>query len=82
MKTTVEIADDLLRAAKKAANDEGVSLNQLIDEGLRTRLGGPYAGFGSRAALYENRDDFSTRSRQRWKKGQPGARYIVNPVSR
>ncbi len=58
MKTTVEIDDDLLRAAKKAAIDDGVSLKQLIEEGLRTRLGGPYAGFESRGALYENWDDF------------------------
>lgn len=38
MKTTVEIDDELLKAAKKAAIDEGVSLKQLIEEGLRERL--------------------------------------------
>jgi hypothetical protein len=38
MKTTVEIDDDLLRAAKRAAIDEGVTLRQLIEDGLRNRL--------------------------------------------
>lgn len=38
MKTTVEIDDALLKAAKKAAIDEGVTLKQLIEEGLRERL--------------------------------------------
>ena len=38
VKTTVEIDDALLKAAKKAAIDEGVTLRQLIEEGLRERL--------------------------------------------
>jgi len=39
MKTTVEIADGLLREAKKRAVDEHKSLRALIEEGLRLRLG-------------------------------------------
>ncbi len=39
MKTTVEIADDLLREAKRRAVDERRSLRALIEEGLRLRLG-------------------------------------------
>ena len=38
MKTTVEIDDELLKAAKRAAIDEGVTLRQLIEEGLRHRM--------------------------------------------
>ncbi len=38
MKTTVEIDDELLKAAKKAAIDEGVTLRELLEDGLRHRL--------------------------------------------
>lgn len=38
MKTTVEIDDDLLKAAKKAAIDEGVTLRELLEDALRHRL--------------------------------------------
>lgn len=38
MKTTVEVPDDLLKAAKKAAIDEGITLRELIEDGLRHRL--------------------------------------------
>jgi hypothetical protein len=38
MKTTVEIEDELLKSAKRAALEEGVSLRQLIEEGLSNRL--------------------------------------------
>jgi hypothetical protein len=38
MKTTVNIADPLLSAAKKLAADEGTTLRALIEEGLRRVL--------------------------------------------
>ncbi len=38
MKTTVNIAPDLLKRAKKVAADERTTLRALIDEGLRTTL--------------------------------------------
>lgn len=38
MKTTVEIADALLREARKLAAREGTTLRALIDEGLRRVL--------------------------------------------
>ena len=38
MKTTVEIADHLLQRARAAASAEGVTLRQLVEEGLREIL--------------------------------------------
>jgi hypothetical protein len=35
MKTTVEIADSLLREARKLADREGITLRTLIERGLR-----------------------------------------------
>ena len=54
MKTTVEIQDDLFKAAKKAAIDEGISLRELIEDGLRHRLALHRAGerLRDREALY------------------------------
>ncbi|MBE0608731.1 MAG: DUF2191 domain-containing protein [Dehalococcoidia bacterium] len=62
MKTTVEIDDELLKAAKKAAIDEGVTLRELLEDGLRHRLalhranervrGWGTAGNASREDLY------------------------------
>lgn len=41
MKTTVEIEDDLLRAAKRAALDRGLTLRQVIEQALRRDLSAP-----------------------------------------
>ena len=41
MKTTVEIADDLLARAKRQARRERKTLRALIDEALRQRLAEP-----------------------------------------
>jgi hypothetical protein len=38
MKTTVDIDDELLKAAKRAAVDEETTLRELIEDGLRHRL--------------------------------------------
>ncbi len=38
MKTTVDIADELLRSAKQLAKEEGSTLRALIEEGLRCAL--------------------------------------------
>ncbi len=61
MKTTVEINDDLLKAAKKAAIEEGITLRELLEQALRNRLlssRDTYGGFESRGALYEGWEDF------------------------
>ena len=39
MKTTVEIADDLLRQAKAVAGKERTTLRALVEEGLRWAIG-------------------------------------------
>lgn len=63
MRTTVEIADELLRAAKKRAADEGGTLRQVVESALRL-----YLGRGTRRKGYE--------LRWRTEKGriQPGVR--------
>jgi hypothetical protein len=38
VKTTIDIEDDLLKAAKKQAIDEGTTLKALVEEGLRERV--------------------------------------------
>ena len=40
MKTTVEIDDELLKAAKKRAIDEGTSLRRFLELAIRDRLSG------------------------------------------
>lgn len=38
MKTTIDIADPILREARKLANREGVTVRSLVEEGLRRVL--------------------------------------------
>jgi len=38
MRTTVRLDDDLARAAKASAAEQGITFTQLIDESLRERL--------------------------------------------
>lgn len=38
MKTTVEIPDELLKAARKTAIDEGISFRELLEDALQHRL--------------------------------------------
>jgi Arc/MetJ family transcription regulator len=38
MKTTIEIADDVLARAKREARREGKTLREVVDEALRQRL--------------------------------------------
>ena len=38
MKTTVDIAPPVLRAAKRLAADQGITLRELMEEGLRMAL--------------------------------------------
>ena len=39
MKTTIDIADSVLEAAKATASREGTTLRALVEEGLRSVLG-------------------------------------------
>ena len=41
MKTTVELSDELLMAAKKAAIERRTTLRALVESGLRRELAGP-----------------------------------------
>jgi hypothetical protein len=38
MRTTIELNDELLRAAKRRAADEGTTLREIIERALRTQL--------------------------------------------
>lgn len=38
MKTTIEIRDDLMKAAKALANRQGTTLRAIIERGIRTTL--------------------------------------------
>ena len=38
MKTTIEISDDLLRRARQLADERGLTLRALVEEGLRLSL--------------------------------------------
>jgi predicted transcriptional regulator len=69
MKTTIEIADDLLVRAKQQARKERKTLRSLIDEALRQRLGRtsarprfqlrrhPFRGSGLQPGIAEGRWD-------------------------
>jgi len=68
MKTTIEIADDLLARAKRQARKERKTLRALVDEALRDRLGRrsaaafrlrrhPFTGAGLQAGVGEGRWD-------------------------
>lgn len=50
MRTTVDIADEVFRRAKKTAAERGVPLRQVIEEALRE-----YLGSGSRSGEYRLR---------------------------
>jgi len=50
MKTTVDIADDLLLEAKRIAHDQGVTLRAVIEAALRSHL-----------AVYPQRANFKLR---------------------
>jgi len=43
MKTTIEIADDLLARARRVATREQKTLRQIVEEALRQRLARPQA---------------------------------------
>lgn len=40
MRTTLDLSDELLRAAKRRAADEGVSLKEIVERSLRGFLSG------------------------------------------
>ncbi len=73
MKTTVEVDSDLLKAAKRTALEQGITLKELMEQALRLRLdreSSPYGAFGSRAALYEGWDDFFATLEQAFAEGE------------
>jgi hypothetical protein len=49
VKTTVDIADDLLKRSQQLAKREGSTLRAVLEEGLRLVLKGPPNHLGSRA---------------------------------
>jgi hypothetical protein len=46
MRTTIRLADDLLRKAKKKAAEKGQTLTSLIEEGLKIVLAEPESAAG------------------------------------
>lgn len=63
MKTTVEIEDNLLKAAKKAAIDEGVPLRHLIEMALRDLLSGRGRVAGDLDGAFQILDDLEAAAR-------------------
>jgi len=58
MKTTIDIADSLFNAAKKAAQERDTTLRALVETGLRQVLEAPPAGkraFSLRKASFRGR---------------------------
>lgn len=51
MKTTLDLADDLVIAAKKRAAEERTSLKAIVERGLRAELKRPKARAGARKAI-------------------------------
>jgi hypothetical protein len=69
MKTTVEIPDSLLRAAKRQALRERTTVRALIERGLRTVLGGrrpAAARFALRRASFHGDGLVAGRSLRDW----------------
>jgi Arc/MetJ family transcription regulator len=60
MKTTIEIADDLLARAKQRARRERKTLREVVDEALRTQLATP----ADRGAFQLRRHPFKGKGRQ------------------
>lgn len=57
MKTTIDIADALLAAAKKAADREGITLRALVERSLRQALRQPAGGRDFRLELVTFKGD-------------------------
>jgi len=57
MKTTIEIADDLLVRARRQARRERKTLRQIVDEALRQRLAAPAAARGFRLKKHAFKGD-------------------------
>ena len=68
MKTTVEIADGLLRQAKRKALKERTTVKALIEQGLRIVVADrkPAAGFTLRKAAFRGDGLVTGRSLQDW----------------
>lgn len=79
MKTTIEISDGLLRAAKKRARSQGLTLRAVVEEGLRKVLKEAASdGFRLRSASFKGSgraDDMGDweRVRDLIYPGRPGA---------
>lgn len=57
MKTTIDIADAVLEAARKAADREGITLRALVERSLRQTLAAPRAAAPFRLQLVTFKGD-------------------------